>query len=289
LKKTTLALTLSLAACGGNGVAPVSSTFSISTLTAQAEPNNTVTLTATAVHNQGATQYCFKTDPNTPLPSDACFQSSPQKTGVILAPNTTHYAWATDTTGKVSVPLKGPCSTSGYAASDASTKNTVCMLTDKGELVLELNATQAPISTENFLKYTNDGFYNDTTFHRVISNFMVQGGGYTYDNINGYQAKPSTYAPITLESTATTGLGNTRGTVAMARSQDPNSATNEFFINVVDNAFLNAPGSDGLGGYAVFGKVISGLATADTIKITPTNSSDQPITPIKIQWAYQIK
>jgi len=152
----------------------------------------------------------------------------------------------------------------------------VTLETSMGNIVLQLDPIKAPLSVANFLQYVNDGHYNGTVFHRVIANFMVQGGGYT---ANGAQ-KP-TRAPITIESN--NGLKNNRATIAMARTNDPNSATAQFFINVVDNDFLNfrSPTTQGYG-YAVFGRVVSGMDVVDKIRATPTGSQDKPTTPVLI-------
>ncbi|MDR2336283.1 peptidyl-prolyl cis-trans isomerase [Diaphorobacter ruginosibacter] len=129
-----------------------------------------------------------------------------------------------------------------------------------GTIVIELDAVKAPKSTENFLNYVKSGFYDGTIFHRVIKNFMVQGGGFTA----GMQQK-TTEKPI--ENEANNGLKNDKYTLAMARTSDPHSATAQFFINVVDNGFLNhtAPTAQGWG-YAVFGKVVQGTEVIDKIK-----------------------
>lgn len=147
----------------------------------------------------------------------------------------------------------------------------VKMQTNQGTIVLELQPDKAPISVENFLSYVNDGFYDDTIFHRVIDGFMIQGGGFTTD----FQKK-QTKAPI--ENEADNGLTNDVGTVAMARTGDPNSATAQFFFNVANNEFLNhsAPTPQGWG-YAVFGRVIEGIEVVNTIKSLPTGS-DGPFT-----------
>jgi peptidyl-prolyl cis-trans isomerase A (cyclophilin A) len=126
--------------------------------------------------------------------------------------------------------------------------------TSKGTIVIELYPDKAPLSVDNFLKYVNEGFYDGLIFHRVVPGFVVQGGGYTPD-FKPKQVK----APIKLE--AGNGLSNLRGTVAMARTSNPNSATSQFFINLVDNTNLDTLG----GGYAVFGKVVKGLEVADEI------------------------
>ncbi len=197
--------------------------------------------------------------------------------------------WAKDAFGHISsTALSGPCSTSGYAASDSSSLNTVCMMTSLGELVFELDATHAPITTANFLQYVNSGFYTNLVFHRIMNTFMVQGGGFTYSSTSGLTAKTAKTA-ITLEPTTSTGLSNTSGTLAMARTNALDSATSEFFINVVDNFFL-----DGVNGYAVFGRVISGNNTLSQLKNVSVvkNSSGEnslPTNPPVIQWVYQIK
>ena len=130
----------------------------------------------------------------------------------------------------------------------------------QGVITLELDAVTAPKSTENFLNYVNQGFYNGTIFHRVIKNFMIQGGGMTPD-----MKQKEAQAPI--ENAAKHGLKNDKYTVAMARTSDPHSATAQFFINVVDNGFLNhtSPTPQGWG-YAVFGKVVKGEDIVDAIK-----------------------
>jgi peptidyl-prolyl cis-trans isomerase A (cyclophilin A) len=147
----------------------------------------------------------------------------------------------------------------------------VLMKTSMGEVVIELYPDKAPKTVENFLQYVRDGFYAGTVFHRVIGNFMIQGGGYTQ---NFYQdgeaaARKQTRAPIELESK--NGLRNDTGWVAMARTSVPHSATAQFFINVVDNAGLNHPQPDGHG-YAVFGKVIKGMDVVNRIREVRTRS-----------------
>lgn len=156
-----------------------------------------------------------------------------------------------------------------------ATNPRVVMETSMGKIVIELNADKAPISVANFLKYVDSGFYNGTIFHRVIPNFMIQGGGFTQD-----MNQKKTEAPIRNE--AKNGLKNDRGTIAMARTPDPNSATAQFFINVNNNSFLNYPGQDGYG-YAVFGRVLEGMDVADKIVTTPTAPGDVPRTPVIIQ------
>ena len=144
----------------------------------------------------------------------------------------------------------------------------VILHTTKGDITLELNAEKAPETVKNFLEYVNSGFYNGTIFHRVINNFMIQGGGFE----PGMRQKP-TRPPIKNE--AANGLSNDKYTIAMARTSDPQSATAQFFINVKDNGFLNytAPTPQGYG-YCVFGKVVKGQDVVDAIKAVPTGFRD---------------
>ena len=155
----------------------------------------------------------------------------------------------------------------------------VTLLTDQGSIVLELNPTVSPLSVKNFLKYAQDGFYNGTIFHRVIPGFVIQAGGFTA----GLNPKPTTYGAIALESQ--NGLSNLRGTLAMARTSEANSATSQFYLNLQDNLNLDYSGPNNLG-YAVFGKVLSGLDVMDTIAKAPTTNlngySDVPVSDITI-------
>ncbi len=147
-----------------------------------------------------------------------------------------------------------------------TTETRVKLQTNHGDIVIELNAEKAPKTTANFLEYVREGFYDGTIFHRVINNFMIQGGGFEA----GMKQK-KTRQPV--ENEANNGLKNDRYTIAMARTSDPHSATAQFFINVADNDFLNhtAPTSNGWG-YAVFGKVVEGTETVDKIKSVKTGS-----------------
>ena len=158
----------------------------------------------------------------------------------------------------------------------------VLLSTNVGDITLQLDAAKAPKSTANFLAYVQSGHYDGLVFHRVIRGFMVQGGGYDakYD-------QKRTNAPI--ENEAKNGLKNKRGTVAMARTSDPHSASSQFFINHADNSFLDYPGQDGWG-YAVFGEVVDGLGVVDQIADAPTGSArpfgrDVPVTQVVIQSA----
>jgi peptidyl-prolyl cis-trans isomerase A (cyclophilin A) len=161
----------------------------------------------------------------------------------------------------------------------------VQLKTSKGEIVLELDPAKAPKSVENFINYVKSGHYNGTIFHRVMGDFMIQGGGFTPD----MKQKP-TQAPIPIESK--NGLKNERGSVAMARTGDPNSATAQFFINVVDNPRLDYPSFDGHG-YAVFAKVVKGMEVVDAIKKVPTGNKNGhqnvPLEAVTIEQASLLK
>lgn len=154
----------------------------------------------------------------------------------------------------------------------------VSMKTSMGEIVIELYPDKAPKSVENFLGYVKEGFYSGTVFHRVISNFMIQGGGMTRD-----LKRKNTRGPIAIESQ--NGLKNEVGAVSMARTGEPDSATSQFFINTVANASLDFPAPDGYG-YTVFGKVIKGMDIVNKIRAVPTMSTGQlrdvPVDPIVI-------
>ncbi len=157
----------------------------------------------------------------------------------------------------------------------------VTFQTTLGAFTVEVYPDKAPKTVENFLQYVNDKFYHGTIFHRVMDGFMVQGGGFTPD-----MAQKATRPPVPLE--AKNGLLNDRGAIAMARTGDPNSATAQFFINVVDNPMLNAPKPDGFG-YTVFGKVVAGMDTIDKIRVTATGNrgmhQNVPLTPVVINSA----
>lgn len=156
----------------------------------------------------------------------------------------------------------------------------VVFSTTLGNFTVELDPDKAPRTVANFLAYVRSGQYTDTTFHRIISTFMIQGGGITKDGVE----KP-TKAPIPNE--AANGLKNVRGSIAMARTSDPQSAAAQFFVNVVDNSFLDYPGQDGWG-YCVFGHVLNGpdgMDTVDKIKAVKTGYGDRPLVPVVITGA----
>jgi peptidyl-prolyl cis-trans isomerase A (cyclophilin A) len=160
----------------------------------------------------------------------------------------------------------------------------VRLATSAGDIVLELDAQKAPKTVDNFLRYVKAGHYDGTVFHRVIDDFMIQGGGMTPD----LKQKP-TLSPIPLESK--NGLTNLRGTVAMARTTAPDSATAQFFVNVRDNPALDAANSRDGHGYAVFGRVVEGMDVVDKIRVVPTGTQgpyqNVPVTPVVIRKATQ--
>jgi peptidyl-prolyl cis-trans isomerase A (cyclophilin A) len=175
----------------------------------------------------------------------------------------------------------GAClSLSAVAGQDSTQKPVVVLDTSLGAITLELYPDKAPITVENFLKYVDEGFYDNLIFHRVMPGFMVQGGGMTDQMVEKSEGK---HQPIKNESS--NGLSNDRGTVAMARTANPNSATCQFFINHVDNPNLNTYG----GGYTVFGKVIDGIDVVDKIAKAPTTTrgphENVPLKPVYIKSA----
>jgi peptidyl-prolyl cis-trans isomerase A (cyclophilin A) len=157
----------------------------------------------------------------------------------------------------------------------------VALETSEGRIVVELRADKAPKTVANFLQYVNDSFYDGTIFHRVIAGFMIQGGGF-----DAAMVEKPTRPPIPIESN--NGLKNVRGAVAMARTGDPNSATAQFFINVVDNARLDYPSFDGHG-YTVFGNVVEGMQVVDKIRAVATGPrgpfENVPVSPVVIKTA----
>jgi len=162
----------------------------------------------------------------------------------------------------------------------------VVLKTNEGDIKIELDTAKAPVTSENFLTYVKDGFFDGTIFHRVIGGFMIQGGGMDKD-----MHEKKTRPPIKNE--ATNGLKNKRGTIAMARTSDPNSATAQFFINLVDNAFLDHKDTGQGFGYAVFGHVVEGMDVVDAIAKVKTTTkrphSDVPVEPVIIESAKQIQ
>ena len=216
---------------------------------------------------------------------------------LILALLVPAFAFAQTGTAPAKPAAKAPAKATAPAkkaaeapASEADkTASKVLIKTSLGDMTVELYPDKAPKTVENFLAYVNAKFYDGTIFHRVIDNFMIQGGGFTRD----LHQKPTRPA---IPNEAKNGLSNTRGTLAMARTGDPNSATAQFFINVVDNPRLDytSDASGATWGYAVFGKVVSGLDVVDKIKAVPTGAqgpfkSDVPTTPVVIEKASVVK
>ena len=183
------------------------------------------------------------------------------------------------------------CSAAGVAASTASTATvTVCMLTTQGEIVVALDPVKAPLSVANFLRYVAADQYTNTLYHRVIKDFVIQGGGYAAVLSAGFTANPvekATFQPIALESN--NGLSNVRGAIAMARTNVLNSATAQFYINTVNNTALDyLAGVPGREGYAVFGQVIYGLDNVDKINVVPT-TAERPRQDVVTYWAQKLK
>lgn len=253
-------------------------------------PNGTVALTATATDDYGVASYCFKTSDTRPLATDTCFGAASTATVDLKNFANQYYVWVQDFSGNISAPksIYAGCGASAYYWSSRSALPTVCMSTSLGEVVFELEDQKAPNTTANFLRYVGEGYYSNTIFHRVSSQYnVVQGGGYTTSNTpksnNGYPA-------IALESTNLTGLSHLKGTVAMARTNAFDSATTQFFINVVDNNIWNYS-SPSNPGYAVFGRVIYGLdTTIESIRTVGVPSgSEWPSAPPVINWMYRLK
>lgn len=185
---------------------------------------------------------------------------------------------------------KEPKTEATAPAQPTSTTNTmprVTLSTTMGDIVVELNPEKAPLSSANFIEYVNSGHYDGTIFHRIIDNFMIQGGGFD----QSMQQKPTR---ATIQNEADNGLKNTRGTIAMARTGAPHSASAQFFINVKDNDFLNyrSPTQQGWG-YTVFGHVVEGMDVVDQMKVVATSNSaghqNVPTQPIMIEKASLLK
>lgn len=195
------------------------------------------------------------------------------------------FAQATTATQKISAKTEKPTEVKKEMTetpNENSVNPKVVLHTSMGDITLELYADKAPKTVENFLQYVKDGFYDGTIFHRIINNFMVQGGGFTKD----LRQKPTR---ATIHNEANNGLSNMNGTIAMARTSDPHSATAQFFINIVDNKRLDyvSDQNPSTWGYCVFGKVVEGMDIVEKIKAVPTGaqgpfSSDVPTTTIVI-------
>ncbi len=184
-----------------------------------------------------------------------------------------------DDTKKPIVESQIPQPVAKAAAPDEASQKRVELETTMGKIVIELDEKAAPVTVENFLRYIEQGFYNETIFHRVIANFMIQGGGMTTQ-----MSQKQTLPPIVNE--ANNGLKNKRGTVAMARTNNPNSASSQFFVNLKDNAFLDYSGPRNPG-YTVFGSVVEGMDVVDSIAAVKTTTTgghqDVPAEPVIIK------
>lgn len=257
---------------------------------------NEIVFTADDTSDAGTTHYCITTTGGRPSDKDACWKTSEQGGRIArftITPGqeiTRHYLWTRDESGKMQDNgIGAPFSEALFNAAFKSVRPVVAFNTTLGELAIELEDMAAPISTENFLKYAEIGFYDGLVFHRIISDFMVQTGGYSWTEADGYSKKPTPYPAIELERTPVTNLRHIAGTVGMARTNVPDSATSEFFINTVDNPFLDYAVDETSGavtdGYAVFGRVIYGADTtlerlrAVTVGPNPSNprETSQPV------------
>jgi peptidyl-prolyl cis-trans isomerase A (cyclophilin A) len=208
----------------------------------------------------------------------------------------TFTAWVLSNTGTVSrhasVSLPGKtCSAAAYASIANTSLPAVCVITSAGESMLRLEPVKAPVSTANFLRYVNQGFYDQTVFHRFFrgSPNFVQGGSFTHSN-GGYVTKNSTLAAIALESTVQTGLKNEANTIAMARTSDPDSATAGFFVNTGANTGFDSTTTRD--GYAVFGQVVHGTSAWASLLTTAVPGSGEvqnPASPLLLRWAYQVQ
>ena len=279
-----------LCACGGGSsdsppLAPALLSLSASQTAYQAA-NRQITLSVKG--NDVSSAYCFKTDAAKPLASDGCFQSDASKTIDLNGSQALYYVWGKSATNQVSdAALTGPCSAVAFAASAKSSLPTVCMMTDQGDMVIELENVKAPVTVTNFLKYVNAGFYSSTVFHRLSSNF-VQGGGEQVINGKLFE-KATLYESIVLEKPGTTNVLNNIYSIAMARTSVENSATSGFFINLDNNSGFNADNN----AYAAFGRLIYGFSTAQAISkfpgVTSGDGTVTPTTPPVIQWVIQLK
>jgi peptidyl-prolyl cis-trans isomerase A (cyclophilin A) len=292
-----------LAGCGGGGSASDSDRRSdenavvAASLSAKPLAGNQASL---ALAGAPAGRYCIRQVSDQPLASDSCFGDQLQQVQTIANPSdtarVTFTAWVLSNTGSVSrhasVSLPGKtCSAAAYASIANTSLPAVCVITSAGESMLRLEPVKAPVSTANFLRYVNQGFYDQTVFHRFFrgSPNFVQGGSFTHSN-GGYVTKNSTLAAIALESTVQTGLKNEANTIAMARTSDPDSATAGFFVNTGANTGFDSTTTRD--GYAVFGQVVHGTSAWASLLTTAVPGSGEvtePASPLWLRWAYQIQ
>ena len=255
---------------------------------------NEIVFTAENTDDAGTDAYCITTDNVRPKEDSECWKKSSD--GGLTARYTIpeakevarHYLWTKDNTGRIGeTKIGAPFSEALYNAAFKSVRPVVALKTTFGELAIELEDMAAPISTQNFLKYVDQGFYDGTVFHRVIKEFMVQTGGYVWSAETGYRQKQQGLPPIPLERTSVTSLTHSKWTVGMARTNVPDSATTEFFINTVDNYFLDysvdAEGTPS-DGYAVFGRVIFGEETTleqlRSVRVGPNPFTQEESEPV---------
>jgi peptidyl-prolyl cis-trans isomerase A (cyclophilin A) len=306
MKRGIILLAWALAGCGGGGSASDSGNNSASdadaaavvaaSLSAKPLAGNQASL---ALAGAPAGRYCIRQVTEQPLASDSCFGDQLQQVQTIANPSdtarATFTAWVLSGNtvsrhANVSLPGK-TCSAAAYAAIAGSSLPAVCVITSAGESVLRLEPVKAPISAANFLRYVNQGFYDQTVFHRFFRGSLnfVQGGGFTHSN-GGYVTKNSTLAAIVLESTVQTGLKNEANTIAMARTSDPDSATAGFFVNTGANTGFDSTTTRD--GYAVFGQVVHGTSVWSSLLTTAVPGSGEvtePASPLWLRWAYQIQ
>jgi peptidyl-prolyl cis-trans isomerase A (cyclophilin A) len=303
MKRGIILLAWALAGCGGGGSASDSASESnagavvAASLSAKPLADNQVRLSLTGAP---AGRYCIRQVTDQPLASDSCFGDQLQQVQTIANPSdtarVTFTAWVLSNTGSVSrhasVSLPGKtCSAAAYASIANTSLPAVCVITSAGESMLRLEPVKAPVSTANFLRYVNQGFYDQTVFHRFFrgSPNFVQGGSFTHSN-GGYVTKNSTLAAIALESTVQTGLKNEANTIAMARTSDPDSATAGFFVNTGANTGFDSTTTRD--GYAVFGQVVHGTSAWASLLTTAVPGSGEvqnPASPLWLRWAYQVQ
>lgn len=307
-------LCLALSACGGGGSAGTATpgnkneVISAASVTAKPLADNKVELSL--VGTGLASRFCIRpTSSGTPLASDACFSDADSLLKVqqkTLTPSATQQnsftAWlltgsAVTRHSEVNLPGK-TCSQAAYAASNASALPTVCIITDEGDSVLALEPVKAPITVANFLRYVNQGYYDQTVFHRFLKGGtnVVQGGEFNFSNgtyqskLENLSTKDRESSEIPLEFTLDNTRNNKAGSIAMARTNDPDSASTGFFVNTTDN---RGPfdSTSSRNGYAVFGNFIYNQESWTNLlsKVPGGPEVVKPNTPIALQWAYQIK
>lgn len=254
-------------------------------------PTGELILTASDTSNSGTTAYCIKVGNQVPNADHACFRLG-EGGRVLRVPIRAsekiqrHYLFTRNATGAVSagLPPSAPFDESVWLAAANSTKPVVALQTSEGVLAIELEETLAPKTVENFLKYVEQQYYNSTVFHRIKADFVIQGGGFAFQegSSDPYVAKlQGLQPPIDLEKTSNTLLSNVKGTVAMARTASANSATSQFFLNTVDNLGLDAQRSPDGNGYAVFGRLIAGVSNIEIGRSRPALES-LVATPVKL-------